>query len=260
MPLVAGRQLTESNGPAAAGALLVNQALARRLWPGGSPLGARVDLPKLGFAGEVVGVVADVPPLEAGTPPEAEVYIPNRQRTRWGTMFVLRIDGDQELLRQPVTSAVARVDAELSPSRLRTLDEAFAGELRRPRFHFALVGALAFVALVLGAAVVYGVMSYAVSRQSRAIAIRIALGARRSRVLRDLIGDGLRLVAVGAAIGVGGALAAARFARWAAPRCDAARSAGHRHRGARAGGLRWAGLPGAGAPRQPCVAGAGTPR
>lgn len=212
VPVIAGRGLTERDDAGAPGALLVNQTLARRLAPDGSPLGLRLRLSELDFAGEVVGVVADVTPLEAGQPVEAEIYLPNRQRTRWATYFVLRSRGDAAPLGRAVELALAEVDSELSPSRLQTLEEALSGHLRRPRFHVALVGSLAVVAMLLGAAGVYGVVAYTVSRRSRAIAVRLALGARRWQVVGEVLADGLRLVGAGAAAGLLGGIATARLA------------------------------------------------
>ena len=223
LPVVEGRVFTERDDAGGARALLVNQTLARRLRADGKVIGTRVELPEIGvevldagsdpFRGEIVGVVADVPSFEAGHPAEAAVYLPNRQRPRWGTFFILRTSGEPRGLAPAVAAALASVDPDLAPSNLSTLTDEVALRLRRPRFSLGVVGAFALVSLLLGMAGVYGVVAYTVSLQRQELGVRVALGAHPGALLRAVLADGLRMVAVGALCGIVAALLLTRLLR-----------------------------------------------
>jgi putative ABC transport system permease protein len=195
-----------------AGVALVNQTFARRHWPDKSPVGTRLALPDLGgLQVEIIGVVGDVQPFEAGTPPEPELYFTNRQFTRWAAYFVLRTESDPTALAGPAAAALAAVDPELVPSRAQTLDQLAARERVGPRFNLALVGLFGIVALVLAVVGVYGVMAYTVTLRTHEIGVRLAIGADQRRVLGWIGGEGLRITAAGIVLGSAGALLLSRF-------------------------------------------------
>ncbi len=222
--LVAGRALTAADRLGAPPVALVNETLARRLWPGRSPLGAHVELPQLErlaslqegapgphFAAEVVGVVADVPALEPELPVAPALFLANRQRPRWGTFFVVRTTGEPRALAPAVARAFAGVDPDIDPAPFLTLRDELATRLARPRFSATVVGVFALVSLLLGMAGVYGVVAYAVSLRRHEIGVRLALGARPRRVLREVLRGGFELIGLGAILGLLVAPAAARL-------------------------------------------------
>ena len=221
--VVSGRAFGERDDASGAGAILVNETLARRVRPDGAVVGTRIELPELPsdvldtssapFRGEVVGVVADVASFEAGRQAEAAVYVPNRQRPRWGTFFLLRTAGEPRDLAPAVAAALAEVDPDLAPANLSTLNDEVALRLRRPRFSLGVVGAYALVSLLLGMAGVYGVVAYTVSLRRRELGLRVALGARPRSLLRSVLGDGLRMVGIGALAGAAAALLLAGLLR-----------------------------------------------
>ena len=223
LPVVAGRAFTERDDAGGAAGVVVNETLARGLRHDGKVIGLRVALPELpvdvldassrGFRGEILGVVADVPSFEAGRPPEAAIYLPNRQRPRWGTYFLVRTRGDPTALAPAVAQALAGVDPDVAPSNLGSLEDEVALRLKRPRFSLGVVGAFALVALLLGMTGVYGVVAYTVSLRRRELGLRVALGAHPGALLRGVLADGLRMVAAGALLGVVGALLATRLLR-----------------------------------------------
>lgn len=211
VPLRSGRLLTESDVAGTPRVALVNETFARRYWADESPLGAQLTFPNMeGWSVRIVGVVADIQPFDAAQLPVPEIYFSNRQYTRWATYFVLRTDVDPASLASPVSDALASIDPDLTASRLRTLPQLAATARVGPRFNLALVGLFAIVALVLGIVGIYGVMSYSVVLRTQEIGVRMALGADRSRVLRWIGAEGLRIVAVGVVLGMAGAFAFSR--------------------------------------------------
>lgn len=210
LPILQGRNLSEEDGPGSTPTALINETMAARHWPDQSPVGARLHLPVWETDVVVVGVVASIRPLQPDELAQPALYVSNRQYPRWATHFVLRTDGDPLRVVGAVRELVAGLDPDVEAIRLATMEQNLADRLVGPRFNVLLVGLFALVALVLGATGVYGVVSYAVAVQTREIGIRMALGADRDEVLRSVLRDGLRLVALGLAAG---ALAALVFTR-----------------------------------------------
>jgi putative ABC transport system permease protein len=212
VPLREGRWFSETEVEGTARVALVNQTFARRYWPDRSAVGARLSFPELsGLEAEIIGVVGDIQPFDAGTPPLPELYFTNRQFTRWATYFVLRTERDAAALAGAVAAALAAEDAELVPSHLQTLRQLAARERVGPRFNLALVGLFALVALVLAVVGVYGVMAYTVALRTHEIGVRLAIGADQRRVVQWIGAEGLRITAAGVVLGTAGALLFSRF-------------------------------------------------
>jgi len=205
IPLLEGRVFTEADGPSSPSVAIINEAMARRFWPGGDPLGARVTLLLSRATLEIVGVVGNVSPFLPGRPAEPAIYWPYRQGPRWATMIAIRTASDPAAAAPAVRSRLQLVDPEMEIGRFVTMDDLVAGELVRPRFNMILVGLFALLALAIALVGVYGVISYSVERRAHEIGVRLAVGARRSDVLAMVLAGALKWTATGIALGLAGA-------------------------------------------------------
>jgi putative ABC transport system permease protein len=212
IPLVAGRAFSEQDRSDTPGVAIVSQATARRYWPDGRALGQRVRFGSTKEA-EIIGVVGDVRQRDPARAPEPLLYIPLEQDAEsWNFIaFALRVQGDAAALSAAVREAVLTVDPDQPVARIRTLDEISDTLLAGRRFNTILLGLFAAVALVLAAVGTYGVMAYSVTRRTREIGVRMALGARPADVLRMVLGQGGALVVIAIALGLAGGLATNRL-------------------------------------------------
>jgi putative ABC transport system permease protein len=206
LPIVAGRDFEPSDGPESREVALVNEALARRLWPGRDPLGQEIAIE--GERRVVVGVVHDVPPVAPGGAVMPEAYWPKRQYPRSGTYLVVRSSGSPASLERPLRERLASAAPGLVVGGFRTLGRALERQRVSPRFALALASTSAAVALALAAVGLYGVLAFAVVSRTREIGVRLALGASPARVAADTIGSGLVLVLAGVGLGLPISLAA----------------------------------------------------
>jgi putative ABC transport system permease protein len=219
--LVHGRAFEERDRAGAEPVVLVNESFARRYFAGADPTGARVKLGRADAAEPwrtVVGVVADARQSSLVEPVQPEMLFPYGQDpVGWfdATTLVVRTTGDPGALAGPVEAELRAAAPELPLPRVRTMKEVLAEAIGQDRFDTLLLGVLAAVALVLAGVGVYAVMAYAVGRRTHEIGVRMALGARKARVLAMVVGEGLRLALAGSAIGLAGALALSRLLRGA---------------------------------------------
>lgn len=211
--LLRGRWLTEADRQGAPDVALVNETMARRLWPGRDPIGQRVRDKDAREAMEVVGVVADVPSLVPGRPSEAEIYWPFAQSPRWASYVVLRTAGTPIAVAREVRARLGGVDPDLEAANLMTMNERVEGRLRRPRFTMLLIGIFAFVALLLAGVGTYGVVAATVASRTREIGVRVALGASVGNVVGMVLGQGMAMAAAGLVAGAGVALILTRLMR-----------------------------------------------
>lgn len=211
--LLSGRQFTRADDEDSPQVVVVNETLADLLWPGEDPLGRRIRLEAHDTTREVVGVVADVPPLDPDAAVEPEMYWPQAQYTRSFTHFVIRTEGDPNNVRGLVRDKIKEVDADLQVGTVRSYDELLANRLVRPRFNMLLIGIFAGVAVVLAMVGIFGVVSRSVAVRTREIGIRIALGAQRDWVLWEILRGSMTLAAAGLCVGLVVALMLSRLIR-----------------------------------------------
>jgi putative ABC transport system permease protein len=210
IPLLRGRAFTDHDDASGAMVAVVNQAAAEGFWPGQDPLGKH-----LHFLGEtwdvtVVGVVRTVKYGSLGEPPQPAVYMPLKQHFSQFVTLYVHTKGDPQQAIPTVRSTVQSLIPGVPLLRTETLTEVLLDSLTPPRIAAELLGAFGLIALILAAIGTYGVMSYSVSQRSQEIGIRVTLGAQRPDVLRLILGNGLAMVAVGVAVGLGFSVLLAR--------------------------------------------------
>jgi putative ABC transport system permease protein len=233
IPLLAGRDFTDDDLSSRARVVIVNQAMARREWPGANPLGRRlsVDDPAKGADWfTVIGVVGDSRQAGWISDVRGEMYFPHlallapADLPGWqGSLvsflnpsrmtLVIHSRRDSGRLLGEIRAAVGRLDPGAPVSDVLTLKAAVAEQFAEPRFELSLFAGFALLALILAAVGIYGVMSYSVARRSHEIGIRLALGANRGDAFRLVVRQGMRLALAGSLAGLAGALILARYLR-----------------------------------------------
>jgi macrolide transport system ATP-binding/permease protein len=210
--LVRGRDFLATDGPGAHAVVLINQTMARRFWPGADPIGRHVMIATGNDAAsrrdcEIVGVVQDGKYLSLNEPPEPYLYLPSAQQPLGEMTVVARVSTDARAMSKVFRREVARLDAAMPIMQVTTMDQHMQSALVLQRAVAAMVGALGGFGLLLSVIGLYGVVAFLVSRRTREIGIRIALGARRADVVRDVVAQGGRLAALGIVVGLGLAVA-----------------------------------------------------
>jgi putative ABC transport system permease protein len=217
--LVRGRLPDPADRIDTAPSVVVNERFAERHWPGEDPIGQRI---RIRWEGDnpwftVVGVVRDVRHNALGEPPRHEMYFPHAQLalalggTTGAMTLIVRTGSDPLAVAGAVREAVRSIDPNLAISRIRTMREVVNEALVEPRFSTVLLTAFGMIALLLGTVGVYGVISYAVSRRTREIGIRMALGARIEDVLGLVLRQSLGLTLAGVVLGIIAAFALTRL-------------------------------------------------
>ena len=218
LPILQGRDIAAADTRLSPDVAVVSETLVRRNFPNGDALGQRITFDDpTGAAPQwltIVGIVRDAVGFTWEGAADPTIYLPYLQSASYleGTeghhaylTIVLRTNGDPSALAGAARQAIWAIDPGVSISETTTLSAAVDRALARPRFQSALLGAFAALALVLSAAGIYGVMSYAVARRTREIGLRLTLGARRADVLRLILSQALRRLAIGGALGLAGA-------------------------------------------------------
>jgi predicted permease len=213
IPLKSGREFTvRDNAAGSPPVTMVNETLARRLWPDANPIGVHIKEgydKELGWM-EVIGVVADIHEGGLGSNAVAEFYLPMAKHPPQTAFVVVRTEGDPMKFANTIREQVLAVDHDQPVSELRTMDAIFEATLGQRRLTMLLLAMFAGVALLLATVGIYGVVAYSVAQRTQEVGIRRALGAQQADILRLILGQGLAMVLVGIAIGAGGAFALTR--------------------------------------------------
>jgi predicted permease len=221
IPLQRGREFGEQDNAQTTPVAIISETLARRFWPDGNPVGARLSIDDNNQGPrpvEVVGVVGDVKHLSLEDEPTPHIYLPLRQLHEDGVVWMA--NNQYWLIRSqvpPLTLAAAvqreirKVDPEVPASNVKTMEQYLSASVSPRRFNLWLLTVFAIAALVIATVGIYGVMSYSVAQRTREIGVRMALGAQRSDILRMVVGHGMSLAVAGLAAGLVGALALSRL-------------------------------------------------
>ena len=212
-PLTRGRPFSERDTAAAPFVAVINQAMARKYWPGGDPLGQRFRIGSDPHSIAIVGIAGDVKHGSLREPVAPEFYVSYRQ-VPWSFMsLVVRTPLAAPAVSATIDEALAAVDPGLPPPPVHALADLITTSFSMDRFEMIALGVFAGVALTLAIVGLYGVMSFIVSRRTRELGLRIALGATPGSIVRLVMRDGLRMTALGVGLGLAGAIAVARALR-----------------------------------------------
>ncbi len=222
VPLVGGRSFSALDNAKSPPVVMINETMARRLWPNQSAVGKRIVLPvtnigplskRLVTGGdefEIIGVAKDIKNSSLRSSAEPAVYYAERQFPSRKMHLIVRGHGDPARLAAIVRQEVQRVDPTLPLGDIKPMDRVLAESVDPPRFVMLLMTAFAALALTLAAVGIYGILTFMVSHRRREIGIRLALGAQPSAMLRMIVREGVGLALIGCAIGVVGAFVGGR--------------------------------------------------
>ena len=214
IPLLLGRDLKESDDENAPKVALVNETLARKVFPGESPVGRRFGTGKPGSSGdvEIVGLLKDSRNSRLRGEVEPTIYLPYRQGLEQlgGMTFSVRTSQDPSLIMDDVRRIVAGIDKNVPIFEAKTLNRQIIELSNEERIFAQMAGLLGFVAMALTCIGLYGILSYTVIQRTREIGVRMALGAQKHRIIRLIMREML-VVLGGAAVGLAAAVAGTRF-------------------------------------------------
>jgi predicted permease len=216
IPLISGRSFTNMDRTGSAQVVVINQAFARKYFPGVNPIGKHMTA-DLGDGvvthpvREIVGVVGDVKEFGLSTQASPQYYLPWTQAVITEPYLVLRATGDPAVLERTVKATIAGMDSSIPSYRINPL-ELYVSQATEPaRFQTFLLAAFASIALLLAAVGLYGVLAYIVQQRALEIALRLAVGAQRGDVLCMILKRGMALAAIGVAAGLAISFAVTRF-------------------------------------------------
>lgn len=203
IPLLRGRSFAESDDAAATPVVVINQTMARQLFPNGDPVGKRIRMgaPTAPWR-TIVGVIGDVRHSGLETPPAPEMYMSYLQGPPTNPFIVIRTAGDPSALTATVRGEVRAIDKDIAAYDIRPMAQVRSESVGQRRFVLLLVAAFGALALIMAAVGVYGVMALIVTERTAEIGIRLALGAQPATVLRLVVTQGLTLAALGVAFGI----------------------------------------------------------
>jgi predicted permease len=209
--LLEGRRFTRQDDASGAPVIIVNERVADRFWPGESAVGRIIRT--AGEDREIIGVVETGKYRSLGEAPSEFMFLPQREQFRTDMTLVARTRGDANAALRRVREIVHAADPRMPVFDVRTMQDHMGIALMPARLAGSVLGLFGLLGLVLAAVGIYGVMAYSVAQRKRELGIRVALGADKAKVLRLVLGEGMRLALLGMLIGIAGAAGAARLVR-----------------------------------------------
>jgi putative ABC transport system permease protein len=210
--LLSGRLFNASDSRDTQPVAIVDERFARRFWQNpGEAVGHQISFPGDADWGTIVGVVRSVKHYGPGVATQPEVYVPQSQSSQRGMFLAVRASVPPETLTSAIRACLAEIDATIPMSSLATQESRFAGLMQQPRFVASLLTSFAALALTLAAVGTFGVVSYSMRQRTREFGVRFALGAQKRDVMQLVLGRVGWTIAIGIAVGIGGALATTRL-------------------------------------------------
>jgi predicted permease len=219
IPIRRGRDFTQADGPAAPGAVIISETMARQFWPNEDPIGKQI---KPGYPGNpvlctVAGVAGDVRHFLTVEEPPVAYYSYSQIPPSFGPLLegmvtlVVRTSGDPSALTSSVREQIHALEPDAPVFGIETMEAMVRAASASNRFQMLLFGIFAAIGVLLAAVGIYGVISYSVSQRTHEIGIRVALGAERGQVLSLVVRQGMVLTGLGVALGLAGAFGLSRF-------------------------------------------------
>ena len=216
IPVRRGRGIAPSDRPGSPLVIVINESAARRIWPGQDALGHHLVVgTKLGLGGEraggeVVGVIGDLKENGLAQPTSPTMYLAHAQFPVGFMNVAIRTTGDPTMIAEPARAALAALDPEVPPFRLRSMAQLVSADVAQPRLYALLLATFAVVAITLAGVGLYGVLSHSVAQRERELGVRMALGANTRDLIRLVLSQAIRLAAVGIVLGLAAGLVATR--------------------------------------------------
>jgi predicted permease len=212
IPLIRGRIFDERDGANSPHVAVISESLARDRWPNQDPIGHTIEFGNMD--GDlrlltIVGIMGDIHEYGLDAPPRPTVYVNLFQRPRAAITVTMLSDADTRLVASAARGILQDLNPEI-PGRFRTFSQVYSASLGSRRFNVILIGFFGITALLLATTGVFGVMAYSVSRRTREIGVRVALGAATGDVLKMILGQGVRTIFIGVTIGISGSLVLTR--------------------------------------------------
>jgi putative ABC transport system permease protein len=211
VPLLKGREFSGADHESAPMVAVINESMAKRYWQNADPIGQRIkETSNQAAWREIVGVVGSVRHRDRGEEPKPEMFVPYSQVPAPNLNVAVRTQVESGIVGATLRRAVLAIDANLPLYEVRSMEDRLFESVAQPRFRTALLGVFAALALVMAVVGLYAVMTVSVAQRTRELGIRIALGAQRRDVIGIVLRQALKLVSIGAVIGLAGAWALTR--------------------------------------------------
>ncbi|HEX6733076.1 MAG TPA: ABC transporter permease, partial [Pyrinomonadaceae bacterium] len=218
-----GRQIDNHDNGNSTNVVIINETMARRFWPNANPIGERINIDDNNVGPrpvEIVGVVSNVKHISLEGDPTFDIYVPMAQVPNDGVnlitnthYWVVRSKADSRAIETIFRRELQSIDRDVATSNVKSLEEYLGDSVAPRKFNLRVMTIFAVAALLLAVTGIYGVVSYTVTKRTPEIGIRLALGAARTNVFHLILGQGLKMVVTGVALGVLGAFAMTRVIR-----------------------------------------------